>query len=675
MHFLAFLFALRFAAFCYFCIINSMKTKHFLACMSLTISFFLAGQTNRKADSLLKIVDSPGADSNKVKALNALFAEYRATDEEKAISYVNRSIAFAAKTDYTVGYALALYNKGQFEGRHGNFDTSDYYIAKSISEYQKINHTKGLAACYKAYGLNRFDKGDNKEALAYFLQSLSFFEKAQDQRGIANSYTWIGNVYNTGLHKPVEALKYYEKSINIQKETNDEQGLAASYNNIGNVNFFLKKHDIALQNYLLSAELKEKLNDIRGLSSCYNNIGSAYASLKKFDEAIAYFNKSLDIYKEFNDQSGEISCYINIGNIYYDQNKYKESIDILLKALKGSEEIGYKEGIRESAYALSSSYEELHDPAKALEYYKYSTSTNDSITNTDFNNQIAEMQTKYDVEKKDLEIARNKAELEAKERQAFIKNIIIVSIIALTALLAALGILFYRKKRVEQQAKLDAEIAAQKEMRTKAILEAEEKERRRIAQDLHDGVGQLLSAAKLNLSNLDSRLPSKSTEQETAMHNALSLLDDSAKEVRAVSHNMMPNTLIKFGLASAIREFITRLGTAPTLKADLEIVGLDDRLDNQVEAVLYRVIQEIVNNIIKHAKASHISMQLVKHDTELNVMIEDNGVGFDASNIDDFGGLGLKGIKTRIELLEGSVHFDSAPGRGTTVIIDVPVNP
>jgi two-component system NarL family sensor kinase len=243
----------------------------------------------------------------------------------------------------------------------------------------------------------------------------------------------------------------------------------------------------------------------------------------------------------------------------------------------------------------------------------------------------------------------------------------------LSILLGITGFLFYRKKQIEQQAKLDSEIAHQKEIRTKAILEAEEKERRRIAQDLHDGVGQLLSAAKLNLSNLDSKIATQTEEQKLAMQNALSLVDDSVKEVRAVSHNMMPNTLIKLGLASAVREFITKLGNAPTLKVDLEIVGLDTRLDNQIETVLYRVIQEIVNNIIKHAKASQISMQLIRHDTELNIMIEDNGVGFDTNQLDNFEGIGLKGIQTRIEFLNGSVHFDSSIGRGTTVIIDIPL--
>ena len=176
------------------------------------------------------------------------------------------------------------------------------------------------------------------------------------------------------------------------------------------------------------------------------------------------------------------------------------------------------------------------------------------------------------------------------------------------------------------------------------------------------------------LSNLESKLKLDNDEQKLAMQNALSLMDDSVKEVRAVSHNMMPNTLIKLGLASAVREFITKLGNSPSLKVDLEIIGLDKRLDNQTETVLYRIIQEIVNNIIKHAKASQISMQLIKHDTELNIMIEDNGVGFDSTKINEFNGIGLKGIQTRVEFLNGNVHFDSMVGRGTTVIIDVPLS-
>lgn len=394
---------------------------------------------------------------------------------------------------------------------------------------------------------------------------------------------------------------------------------------------------------------------------------------KDYSKALTFYENGLKARELLEDKFGIGLSYINLAETEKQLGNATKNIEYLTKASDIFLSLKNFVNLKQAYGKLAEAYELKKDYSSSLKFYQLYANYKDSIYNEDNAKQMAEMQTKYDVEKKDLELLKNKAELEAKEKQAFIKNIIIIAIIALVILLSIVGILFYRKKQIEQQAKLDLEIVNQKELRTKAILDAEEKERRRIAQDLHDGVGQLLSAAKINLSNLESKIVIKTEEQKTAMQNALSLVDDSVKEVRTVSHNMMPNTLIKLGLASAIREFITKLGNAPTLKVDLEIVGLDSRLDNQVETILYRVIQEIVNNIIKHAQASHISMQLIRHETELNVMIEDNGIGFDTHKLESFEGIGLKGIQTRIEFLSGSVHFDSIIGRGTTVIIDVPL--
>ncbi|MES2566929.1 MAG: sensor histidine kinase [Bacteroidota bacterium] len=638
----------------------------------ICLPFFTLSQTH-KIDSLLKIYATSTVDSNKVNALNNLFTEYRYTDEKLATKYVNQAIDFSFKTKLTKGYALALYNKGVFDSEHGNFDSSDIYIKKSLIQYQKINSQSGIAACKMAFGFNMYDQSKFTQALDYFIEAAKLKEVINDLNGQAAAHIWIGNVYNNGLNKPKLALPYYEKALAIQENIKDENGMAFTYNNIGNVHYFLQQYPDALKNYLKSAELKEKLNNKKGLSASYDNIGNVYFDLLEYAKAEGYYSKALKIREEFGDKKGMNTSYVNIGNLYFKQKKYKEAIEIHSKALASAKEINNKETMKEASNSLSASYEALGDFKKAFEYSKYSSLIKDSILNSTFTEQISEMQTKYDVEKKDLEIAKNKADLKVKEEKEFIKSIIAIAIFALLIALFFVGFLFYRKKQIEHKARLDKEIASQKEIRTKAIIDAEEKERRRIAQDLHDGVGQLLSAAKLNLSNLESKLNDQNEEQKLAMQNALTLVDDSVKEVRAVSHNMMPNTLIKLGLGSAVREFITKLGNAPTLKVDLEIVGLDNRLDNQIETVLYRVIQEVINNIIKHAKASHISMQLIKHDTELNVMIEDNGVGFDTNKLDTFEGIGLRGIITRIEFLNGSVHFDSSLGRGTTVIIDVPL--
>ena len=137
---------------------------------------------------------------------------------------------------------------------------------------------------------------------------------------------------------------------------------------------------------------------------------------------------------------------------------------------------------------------------------------------------------------------------------------------------------------------------------------------------------------------------------------------------------MMPNALIRSGLSSAVREFVQRISSTDKLKVDLEIVGLNDRLEQTTETVLFRVLQEIVSNIVKHANANHVTIQLIRHDQEITLMVEDNGRGFDTSKIQEFEGIGLKNLFSRVEFLNGTIHFDSNPGRGTTVTVDIPIH-
>jgi two-component system NarL family sensor kinase len=508
--------------------------------------------------------------------------------------------------------------------------------------------------------------------LKHCLEALKNYEAIKDTANTANVLVNIANVYQQ-QNNFKQAEYYLRQAETTAKLISRKVALGNVYNTMGILYAEHGKLDSAEKFFLLSTSIREKLNDNTSVAWNYNNLGGLYVMMEKPKEAIVYLEKALKKFEESGNYDGQTSAANNLGELCMQLKDTKKALEYYSYSRKLYIQTNNPDNLENLYNNLSVYYDKIGDLKTAFQYSDSLIVLKDSLYGTRLDKSMAEMQVKFDVEKKDLELAKNKAEIETKEKQAFVKNIIIISIIVLSILLGITGFLFYRKKQIEQQAKLDSEIAHQKEIRTKAILEAEEKERRRIAQDLHDGVGQLLSAAKLNLSNLDSKIATQTEEQKLAMQNALSLVDDSVKEVRAVSHNMMPNTLIKLGLASAVREFITKLGNAPTLKVDLEIVGLDTRLDNQIETVLYRVIQEIVNNIIKHAKASQISMQLIRHDTELNIMIEDNGVGFDTNQLDNFEGIGLKGIQTRIEFLNGSVHFDSSIGRGTTVIIDIPL--
>lgn len=211
----------------------------------------------------------------------------------------------------------------------------------------------------------------------------------------------------------------------------------------------------------------------------------------------------------------------------------------------------------------------------------------------------------------------------------------------------------------------------QQEMATRAVLEAEEAERQRIAKDLHDTIGQMMSAAKMNLSAFEHETEFKTTRQKTAFQTAVALVDDSCKEIRTVSHNMMPNALLKYNLAAAIREFVGKLDHS--LKVHLHTEGLDERMDSNVESILYRVIQECVNNVLKHSKADTLDISIVREPTVITATIEDNGCGFNTADPGKFNGIGLKNIRTRIDYLKGSLDFDSKIGNGTLVAIHVPL--
>lgn len=236
----------------------------------------------------------------------------------------------------------------------------------------------------------------------------------------------------------------------------------------------------------------------------------------------------------------------------------------------------------------------------------------------------------------------------------------------LVVLLAALVLsfflfrLFYYRYKFKQEQKLQQELVKEELKRSKAILESEENERQRLARELHDGVGQLLSASKLNLSSLTSN---KCTpEEKLRLQQSMDTLDDSIKEIRNISHNMVPDVLLNFGFVRAVQDFISRVNQTNKLKIHFESNGFEESmLDNTGKLMLYRIIQESVNNTIKYAEATQVSIQLSADTTEISLLMEDNGKGFDVDEAKQKGGIGLRNIQLRTDYLKGKLDIESSP--------------
>ncbi len=239
----------------------------------------------------------------------------------------------------------------------------------------------------------------------------------------------------------------------------------------------------------------------------------------------------------------------------------------------------------------------------------------------------------------------------------------------ITEIVVLMVLLAYRLKTMQDTAeRLFLEKTLAQQQRTEAILEAEDRERLRIARDLHDGIGQMLAAARMALGNF---LAKKKLENQH-IQNSLDLLEESIKEIREISHNMMPGALTKLGLSTALKQFVNKINALGVLQIELQIIGVKERLSEKIETMLYRVVLEILSNIIRHAEATKVSIELVKHENELVLVVEDNGKGFDGKAPEN-NGIGIKNIATRVEYLNGSVNFDSAIGRGTSVIVEIPL--
>ncbi|HSR37380.1 MAG TPA: sensor histidine kinase, partial [Phnomibacter sp.] len=440
--------------------------------------------------------------------------------------------------------------------------------------------------------------------------------------------------------------------------------LAISLHSIGNMYLLQERYDSTLVYYSQALSLYEKQKDVRQMALMYSNLGDVKQKQGLHKDAQAYFRKAIELNRSISNSRGlsqELIAYASSLLKTQDIPLAKAALDSAALLLTGSRK---KTDIRDYHQVMAEYYQATGNYEKAIDEFNLFVVYKDSVLNEVNLEAIADMQAKYESEKKEQEIALQKAEVRRKNAWLF-------GISAFSVMLILLGLSYYNRFRLKKEKELQAAVMRQQDLATKAVMEAEENERRRIATELHDGVGQMMSAAKMNLSAFETELTMIDADKKQKLERIVSLVDESCKEVRVVSHNMMPNALLKRGLAAAVRDFIDKIDSK-MLQVNLYAEGLDERLEPGLESMLYRIIQECVNNVIKHSGANHLDISLVKEEDGISLTVEDNGKGFDTSRKELFEGIGLKNIISRVQFLKGTVDFDSAAGRGTLVAIHVP---
>lgn len=286
--------------------------------------------------------------------------------------------------------------------------------------------------------------------------------------------------------------------------------------------------------------------------------------------------------------------------------------------------------------------------------------------------QLAEVEARYEAKKKDQEIAmleqdRLLNEISKKQYQA--ERIALISLMVLGAMI--IWYLFKRNKN-RQNELFNRKMLKQKEEHLKAIVETQENEQKRIAKDLHDGIGQSLSGIRLSMENLSLKLEKKLPEESTQLKTLTSTIDNACKEVRAISHQMMPRILQEDGLIPAIEDMLEKSFQFSSTNYEFEYFGINSRFKENIEVSLYRIAQELVNNIIKHSGANLVHVQLFKRNKILILLIEDNGSGFQFDALKS-SGIGLMNITSRVETVNGEFNLEPSPKSGTLATIRIPI--
>jgi two-component system, NarL family, sensor kinase len=658
----------------YFTLQNEQAMNRML--LILLLSLYNSISFAQVPDSLYTKLSVAKEDTNKSKILSKISRYYSFTNHDSALYYINKSKTLAEKLDFKKSIILNTYNACEIYDQQGKFDTSFQLTKKNITTALSLGNDQLIAICYGNLAL-AYSRINYKDSCVYYnLKSLSTFEKMKDSLDMLFVYGNLSALY-TDMKQFEKGKIYASKAVLFSK------------NGIGNREVYV---------FTLT------------------NLASAYFGLKEYDSVLVYANEAIKICKQ--DSSYIPNYIINIQNSFHTkiiQKKYDELqyYIVSMKAIKSIPD----SGLYQSTLFLNEGYNDYYhnnlalSKVKTLESLRFSISNNvienerrcyqllqkievasgnfamgdfyvakeDSINQVQLNEEIIKNVTvyekKYETEKKDNEILKLNS---INQQKSTLNKFLIGSAIGLV-LFSLLGYRnFKNKQKVSsqqqeiQQQKI-TELEKDKQLSAiDAMLQGQEEERSRIAKDLHDGLGGMLSGTKLSFINMKENLV-LTPENATQFDKSLSMLDNTIADLRKVAHNLMPEALVKFGLQEAVRDFCNSIQSSTNLKIVYQPLGDNRKLSNTAEVFTYRIIQELVNNAVKHANASQIIVQLTTNNNKIGIAVEDDGKGFDTNALANSKGAGLDNIKYRVQYFNGTIDTVTSAGNGTSVNIELVV--
>ncbi len=409
-------------------------------------------------------------------------------------------------------------------------------------------------------------------------------------------------------------------------------------------------------------------------ASALNNLATLYLQYLQADsarKAITYLNEALTLRNRVYRHHYIKTLHVS-GQAYYSIGNYKKSEPLLQQALKEAQATSYSTELPNIYHSLSQLYTKTQNYREALEYYRQHVAAKDSITGKEIANNVHLLETRYRTAEKDKEILQKGYKIALQENKLKEKNTWIISITAGALFLASLLVFAYRSNKQQQRLQAHKIQNLQQEqeiVRLKAIMDGEEKERARIARDLHDGIVGQLSATRLSFGAIQNR-QAATDERKADFPAALRQLDETIDELRKTAHNLMPEILLQAGLVEAVKIFCDKMSKGASPAVSFLAPAAVPMTNPDFELILYRITQELIQNAVKHAQAGQVLVQLDYQDNLLSLTVEDDGCGFDQAKLNGHKGMGLNNLQTRVKALGGIFSITSRPGEGTSVYLE-----
>ena len=637
----------------------------------------LKAQENAKSDSLLQLLQVAKEDTNKVLLFFAMAEEFENSEPARAKSYISLGYELSRKLNYATGILKSYRLFSYVNAYQSKFDSVIYYNMRVLEIARQKKDSFHIGVSLFNIGIGYRFMSDLENAIQYTLEGAKILEGKGHDNIESTINDGLQSLYMT-LGQYDKAILYGEKAVELGRKLEDKGPLTNALSNLGLSYSELNRLAEARKLFAEALTIAESTNNKSIESVSLNNLSDIAIKENQFDLLKTYADRSIALSAALEDDGSLASAKVALAAYYLNSKEYNKAHDLAIEAFDLADKQNLLEGKSTALGMLSNIAFAMQDIKKGFDYGYQKSAFENKVFNESLQQKEAVIRIKYETEKKDVMIKLQKAEL----GRGKIINYILFGGAATLLIISILSYRTYRQKQKLQQQRI-AELEAEKQLAaTEAVLKGEEQERTRLAKDLHDGLGGMLSGIKYSFQTMKGNLV-MTAENHQAFERSMDMLDSSIKEMRRVAHNMMPEALVKFGLDTALKDFCNDINQSGALNVSYQSIGLQEANIGQTTAItIYRIVQELINNTMKHAAAKTAIIQVSKTNNQLALTVEDDGKGFETKILNQSKarpdelvrqGIGWSNIQNRVEFLKGNIDIKSEKEKGTSVHIEISI--